>query len=982
MTKIYRIALIALLFTLVCTISASAQGKYSIKGILIDKETSDAMVGTTVQLLNLPDSSFVAGSAANMDGEFSFSNLSKARYVLKLTSVGYVTRCVNVDIDGKKGRHVDLGYLTMTSDARMLKEVTVTANAAKVQASGDSLIYNASAYRTPEGSTLEALVKLLPGAEVDDDGTIKINGKTVSKILVDGKEFFLNDKDVAMKNIPVDMIEKLKAYDMKSDQARITGIDDGEEETVLDLSVKKGMKNGWFGNVNGVAGTEHRYDSRAMVNRFNDNVQLSVLGSARNTPDRWGWNRANGLNSRKEIGGNFATTSEKLETGGSVKYNYQGTDRLTESSVENFAAQTGKFSMSHNRNFSSENRFEANAKMEWKPDTMTNILFRPNLSYSRNYGMKRESSGSYQDNPDLYTDDALKYNDVLSQKLYDEDYLLPDKIAENLYSFIVNTKTNGQQTYSNNINFNANLQINRKFNSNGRSITFRANGSVKDGEDKQLSAADLAYNKAIIQKETERNNRYYYTPSGSHSLMGMLMYSEPIMDRTYIQLSYRFSYSYSKNDRQAQIYDSNAYFDLSNSLQANRYDIDAVLRYMNEIGYELERSERLSQFSEYRNYNQNISIQFRRVRKEYNFNAGLDFMPERSVLNYKYLGTEYPEVTRSIFNIAPRVNLKYNFDKNTNLEFKYRGRSSQPSMTNLLDIVDDSTPDVISRGNPGLKPSFAHSFEGNYRTYSPESQRGLWSWLRGEVTNNSIANKTTYRSDGVRETMPMNINGNWNVMAGVGLNTGLGEKKYFSIGGNIGGRYANNVGFYNNIRADENDNTDTKSITKNTSLNFGLNGNYRKDWINIELRGRMDYSHINNNVNKSANQDTYSYSYGTNMQFQLPWSMEIATDCNMSSRRGYSSSDMNTDELLWNASISQSFLKGKALTLKAEVFDILGQQTNISRTVNALTRTDSRNNAIYQYAMFSAIFRFSIFAGKNTMGTDQERKEERRGWRR
>ena len=972
--------LLTLSFMFFFCMTMIAQGKYVLKGMVVDYETGDPVVGATVQLLLEADKKFVAGAAANEDGAFSFSGVEKKRYSLKITSIGYTEKIVSLNMSDKKGHTIDLGYMTLNSDERMLSEVTVTANVAKVQASGDSLIFNASAYRTPEGSTLEALVKLLPGAEVDDNGNITINGKTVSKILVDGKEFFLNDKEVAMKNIPVDMIEKLKTYEMKSDQARITGIDDGEEETVLDLSVKKGMKNGWFGNLNGVAGTEHRYDSRAMVNRFNDNLNLSVLANAKNTPDRWGWNRASGLNSRKEIGGNFATTSDKLETGGSVKYNYTGTDRVTESSTENFAAEKGRFGMSSNKNIASDNRFEANAKIEWKPDTMTNIFFRPNFSYSRNRGMSSSRSGSYDDDPNNIVENALGYNDKLS--LVAEGIADPstDDILKNLMDIMVNTSTNSQQTYSNSYDLNGNLQINRKFNSQGRSLTFRSWGSVRSGESKQLSAANIAYN--IPGKTMERNNRYYNTPSNSYSITGMMMYSEPIMDRTYIQLSYRYSYSYSKNDRQAMIYESDAYNELAKSLQANRYDIDAVLRYMKDL-YELQNDDKLTQFSEYRNYNQNISLQLRRVRKEYNLNIGVDFQPQRSVLNYKYMGKEYPEVTRNVFNVAPRVNFKYNFDKNTNVEFRYRGRSNQPSMTNLLDITDDSNPLNISKGNPGLKPSFTHSFEGGYHGYNAEAQRGIFSWLRGEIQNNSIANKTTYdRNTGVRTTMPMNINGNWNVFGGVGMNTGLGEKKYFSVGGNIGGRYSNNVGFYNNVADPSQDNADIKSITKNTGVNFGLNTSYRRDIFNIELRGRMDYSHINNNVNATANQNTYNYSYGTNIQLNLPWGMEVATDCNMSSRRGYSAAEMNTDELLWNASLSQSFLKGKALTLKAEIFDILGQQTNISRAVNAFTRTDSRNNAIYQYAMFSAIFRFSIFGGKNTMGTDQERKEERRGWRR
>lgn len=973
-------SLLMLVIMLFVCMTLSAQGKYVLKGLVVDHETGDPVVGATVQLLMKDNGKFVAGAAANEEGAFSFTGVEKKHYSLKITSIGYVEKVVNLNMSEKKGREINLGYMTLTSDERMLSEVTVTANAAKVQTSGDSLIFNASAYRTPEGSTLEALVKLLPGAEVDDNGNITINGKSVTKILVDGKEFFLNDKEVAMKNIPVDMIEKLKTYEMKSDQARITGIDDGEEETVLDLSVKKGMKNGWFGNINGVAGTKYRYDSRAMVNRFNDNLNLSVLANAKNTPDRWGWNRASGLNSRKEVGSNFATTSEKLETGGSVRFNYQGTDRMTMSSTENFAAETGKFSMSNSQNYSSNNNFDVNGRLEWKPDTMTNIFFRPSFTYSRNRGMSSNRSGSYNDDPNNVADNALDYNDEITSIL-SKEITQPGAVeVSNLMDIVVNTNTSNQQTYSTNLNFNGNLQFNRKFNSKGRSITFRSWGSYSDGKSKQLSAASLAYK---TLDRIEQNNRYYDTPSNSHSITGMLMYSEPIFDRTYLQFSYRYSYSYSKNDRRAQVYDSQAYTDLSNSLQANRYDIDAVLRFMEQANYMLRDTAALSQFSEYRNYNQNFSLQLRRVRKEYNLNIGVDFQPQRSVLNYKYMGKEYPEVTRNVFNVAPRVNFKYNFDKNTNVEFRYRGRSSQPSMTNLLDITDDSDPINISKGNPGLKPSFSHSFEGGYHGYNAEAQRGIWSWLNGNIQNNSIANKTTYdRNTGVRTTMPMNINGNWNVNGGVGVNTGLGEKKYFSVGGNIGGRYSNNVGFYNNVNNPSEDNADIKSITKNSGINFGLSGNYRRDVINIELRGRIDYSHINNNVNMSANQNTYNYSYGTNMQFNMPWGMEIATDCNMSSRRGYSASEMNTDELLWNASISQSFLKGKALTLKAEIFDILGQQTNISRAVNAFTRTDSRNNAVYQYAMFSAIFRFSIFGGKNTMGTDQEKGNNDRRWRR
>ena len=950
-------------------VSVLAQGKYNVKGTIIDKETSEAVVGATIQLLSLPDSSFVTGSIADADGSFTFTNLSKKKYTLKMTSVGYLLHYIDINIDGKK-KDTDLGYLTLVSDARMLKEVEVVANAAKMQVSGDSLVYNASAYRVPEGSTLEALVKLLPGAKVDDDGNITINGKTVNKILVDGKEFFLNDKNVAMKNIPTDMIDKIKSYERKSDMARVTGIDDGEEETVLDLSVKKGMKNGWFGNLNAGGGTKERYDSRGMVNRFNDNVQMSVLGNARNTPNRWGWGN-NGLITTKEVGANFATTSTKLETGGSVRYNYRGTNVISESSSENFVAERGRFSENKNKSISSNGTVNSNFKFEWKPDTMTNIIFRPNLSFSRNRGMNYNRSGQYDSNPNDITENVLDYNDEIALISNDPSIAPSNSYVDQLLDIVANTNTSRSQSYNKNVNLNGELQLNRKLNSTGRNITLRMTGAYGEGQSKQLSAANITYN---TLGTTRQNNRYYSTPSANHSYSAQLTYNEPIADRTYLQFSYQYNYSYSRNDRRAQVYESFAYQDLTESLQRNRYDIDAILRFMDEMQYVMRDSTELDRFSEYRNYNQTISAQLRRVRENYNFSVGVDALPQHTKLNYRNMGLEFPEVTRSVFNFAPRARLRWNFSKNTNMRFRYNGRTSQPSMTNLLDITDDSDPLNISKGNPGLKPSFSHNFNGNFNTYSPEKQRGMWVWSNGSVTNNSIANKTTYdRETGVRTTMPMNINGNWNIGGGGGINTAIDEQKLFSVGMNVGGRYNHNVGFYNNVNANQNDDTDIKSITNNTQLNGGLNGNYRDSNFSIELRGNLNYSHITNNVNVNGNQNTYNFSYGTEVTWNMPWGTELATDMFMNSRRGYSVSNMNTNELIWNASLSQSFLKGKALTIKAEVFDILGQQTNITRTVNAFSRSDSRSNTIYQYGMVTAIFRFSIFAGKNTMGTDQEK---------
>ena len=942
-----KVVLWIAMMTLKCVTMFAAT--FNVSGTVVEKTTGEAVASATIQLLSLPDSSFVEGVTTGSMGEFSFKNVKEGEYTMRISFIGYTTKYVKLDLNAQKKKEVNVGYITMTTDDILLKSAEVTAHAAKVAVSGDSLVYNANAYRVPEGSTLEALVKQLPGAKVDKEGNITINGKKVTKILVDGKEFFLNDKDVAMKNIPTEMIDKLKTYNRKSDLSRVSGIDDGEEETVLDLEVKKGMKNGWFGNVNLGIGTEKRYAERFNVNRFKDDAQVTFLGGANNVSDmgfgggggRWGGWGQEGLRNSKEVGANFATDKPKLETGGSVRYRYNGSDTENTSSTEYFNATLAKFNENHSKEFTSNQRVSSNFRLEWKPDTMTNLIFRPNFTYSRNRGRGNSSSGSYG-----------------------------DKLME----MVINTNANHNMSYSTNASFNGELQFNRKFNSKGRNLTLRFTGNYDDGRSKQLSAANITFNS---QGSDQQNNRYYDTPSRSYGVQGQLTYSEPIGDRTYLQVGYTYDYNYSKNDRRAFIYDSDAYQTLSQSMQHNRYNINAVLKFMDDMKYVLDGTDsvatRLSQFSEYRNYNQTVSLSFRKVREHYNFSAGLDLLPQRSTLNYKYMGYTYPEITRSVFNIAPRVNLRWNPGKQTNLHVRYNGRTRQPSMTNLLDIKDDSNPLVITKGNPGLKPSFSHNINAEFDTYNADKQRGYFSWLWFNATRNSIDNKTTYDNQtGVRTTMPMNINGNWMGGGGIGFNTGLGKEKAFNIDVDFGGDYSHNVGFYNNASEAE-EATDVKSVTKNISLDGGLEFSYRTEQFSASLNGRLTYAHSKNNMNEMGNQNTYDFSYGTELEWTSPWGTSLATDIGMSSRRGYAGRGMNTNELLWNAQVSHSFLKGRALTVMLEVNDILGQQTNISRNIDALMRSDSRYNAIYQYGMLRVIYKFSIFGGKNAIGTQSER---------
>ena len=939
-----------------------AQSKFNVSGIVMDKESDEALISASIQVTDTAGT-YVTGKATDLNGQFKIPSLKKGKYILKITYVGYVTKELPLDLTDKKGKDVDLGYITMSTDAVLLEEATVTAQAAKVQVKGDSLVFNADAYRLPPGSALEDLIKRLPGATIDEDGTVKINGKAVSKVLIDGKEFFVNDKNIAMKNIPTNIIDNIKAYDRKSDLARITGIDDGEEETVLDLTVKKGMNKGWVGQLNGGLGTEKRYNARANGNRFDSDAQYSFVTGANNIGDRGfgggggrGWGRfgfGNGLRASKEIGFNYATTSDKLETGGYVWHRYDGSDSWSQTSTQNFVNPTGAFSQSVNQSYGSNGSLTAGFRFEWKPDSLWNIIFRPNMNYSRNRGSSYGNSGTYDRDPNSYTEKQLADAEEAFRNHTEFDD--PDS----LLSMIVNTRNTRQQTYSSNRGMSGELQINRRLSENGRNVTLRMTGGFTNSESKQLSASYIGYRTNIGARDN--NNRYYTTPTRARNYSIQATYSEPIAKRTYLQFSYRFDYRYNKSDRAASIYDALAYNDLDQALRNNRYDIPGALSDMMNSNYEPIPDDSLSQFSEYSNFDHTASVMFRLVRDKYNLNIGVDVLPQYSKLNYKYMGKEYPEITRSVVNFTPTLNLRYRFSETTNLQVRYNGRTSQPSMTNLLDITDDSDPLNIRKGNPNLKPSFSQDLRAFFNTYDVEHQLGIFSQVFMRLQQNAISNRTFYdAATGVTTTKPENINGNWNAGFGIGMNTALDKEKYLTLNTNTNLTFSHNVSYLDPRMYPENDKSTTKGMMWMQSL--GLS--FRKGWFEISLNGDVNYNHNKNNVVKSSDLDTWAFSYGTELNVMFPWGTTLATDIAMNSRRGYAQESMNTNELIWNASLSHSFLKDRSLTVSLEWNDILGERSNISRTINAMMRSDNRYNAIYSYGMVKVIYKLNIFGGK------------------
>lgn len=947
--------LLLLILMSVSVIQAMAQR--NITGKVLESDSQEPVAQTTVRLLKT-DSTLVTGTLTNLDGLFRVKAPSAGNFIVQITCVGFKPFTKNVKVTADKD--IALGTINLDPDAIMLKGATVTGQAAKVTLKEDTFVYNASAYRTPEGSVIEELVRKLPGAQVDDDGKITINGKEVKKILIDGKEFMTGDTKTAMKNLPTSIVERVKAYDQKSDLARVSGIDDGEEETVLDFGIKRGMNRGFMLNADVAAGTKKRYSGRLFAGMQSSDLKIFIPLSANNVNDmgfpgggggRFGGGRQ-GLTATKMAGFNLNyEKKDRFKFDASIRWNHSDGDAVVRRSTEDFmSGTTSTFSNSVNSNLSRGNSWDARFRLEWMPDSMTNIMMRPQFRYNSSDGLGEGTSMTFDEDPYKYVRNPM--DDEAMKILID-------------HGIVKNRNINNSISYSDSKSAGGWLQFNRRLSRNGRNITLRFTGNVGEGMSKSFTNSLVEYLQLVTKDGKDsvyQANRYAVTPTKNWNYGLRATYSEPIFRQVYLQFSYQYQYSYTKSDRTT--------YDFS-TFPADFFGVKPLYRGWDDYlallgGNPLEnfRDDKLSRFSEYRNYNHTAEMMLRVVRKAYNLNIGFQVMPQRSHFTQDYQGV-HTDTVRTVTNIAPTADFRWKISKVSQLRFNYRANSSQPSMSDLLDITDDSDPLNVRKGNPGLKPSFTQNFRLFYNNYIQNHQRSIMANLNFSTTRNSISNMVTYdEASGGRTTRPENINGNWNAFGMFMFNTAIDSAGFFNVNTFTTLRYNNSVGYVSiNRNADS-----QKSTTKTTTIGERLAASYRNNWMELELNGSLEYMHARSELQSNNNLDTWTFSYGGSLQLTAPWGTQLSTSMNMNSRRGYNDASMNTNELIWNAQVSQSFLKGNALTLSLQLYDILHQQSTFSRAVDAMRRSDTEYNAITNYAMLHVIYRLNIFGGGNNRG--------------
>ncbi len=924
------------------------QSKHNVTGKVLDSEDGTPLQSCSVILAKSDTTGMVTGAVSNANGAWTLKNVADGRYVVKVTFLGYHTFYHAIELKATNAATYNMGTILMTPSSIELNTAVVTGQLKEVEVKEDTVIFNADAFKVPEGSVLEELIRKLPGAEVADDGTVKINGKTVKKILVEGKEFFSTDKNMAMKNLPTEIIDKIKTYDKQSDMSRITGIDDGEEETVIDIGIKKGMKKGWFGNIDLGAGSRGRFAERAMINRFTDKKQMSFIGSWNNTNDQTGGGGGrggnNGVTTSLMTGLNIAFDLNKWEVGGNVRYTGRKNDVQTNSSSQNFASTTASYSNAYNQGLNKNKNLNGDFKIEWKPDSLTTLLLRPSFSFGDSDSDSNGREATFNNDP--YSDDI---NDPLAQ------------LNQIDHSKKVNSSNRKTWSDGNSHNVNANLMLNRQLKGspwfgesaengrNGRNVSLRLSGGTSDSGNKTFNYTNTIYYQR--NDSLDVTYRYRNTPSYNRNFNVGATYSEPILRNLFAQLNY--SYGYQKRHSEGNTYD----FGKVDSIGRQMWE-DYGQYGMLAPNYLEFLSDSLSRYSDNVNRTHNMEFSLRFITSLLNISAGVRIEQQNQKMSYQYQGLD-TVATRSYWRLSPTLNARFRFDKQHTLRIRYRGQTQQPEMTDLFNLTDNSNPLNIRTGNPDLKPSFTNNINIDYNNYLQETQQSIFGRLSFSNTRNAITNRTEYNAEtGGQKTRPENINGNWSMNANAGFNTPLFWEKLM-LNTNTSFGYQNHASYIYQNRQ-----TITNSV-RQTNVGERMSLTLRMGYWDIRANGNFNFSHSKSEYVEASNQDTYNFSYGLSSTGNFENGFGFSTDIQMSSRRGYSASEMNTNELIWNAQLSYRFLAQRQATVSLQLFDILHQRSNISRTISAYSRRDSENNSINSYFMVHFIYRLNMFGDRN-----------------
>lgn len=892
------------------------------KVITPENETATPLPFASVQLLLKNDSSFIKGTTTNEDGIFQLSLSIEGEYLILISSVGYLQTYEHVKVHAKKN-HYDLGEIVIPENTIVLAEASVVAQRREMIVKEDTVEYDATAYRLRENAVVEDLLKRLPGITIDEDGRIFVNGKEVKKVMVDGQDFFRSNPNLSIKNIPAHIMDKLQVIEDKSELSKLTGIDDGEENIVINIGIQKDKKRGWLSSNNigigqeldGSEGDLMRYSVNSFAARLYDETQLGIVVNG---------NNINGMT----IGGSGSTTGSGkpgLNSSFSTGINFSSGKARVSPWIINGDLSYGQNESVVNRN--SYRQYYLLDSTSYQADTATQISRTQEIRFSGKIENRSIEGWTFSFTPSASYNVTTRNNSGFS--LLQAGNADRDSVNTNNYTY--NSMTPG-------LNLRGVFTASHRFKKKGRRLSFSIDSRFGASEGAGETNARYYYYRRKNNPEVIRDQQWETNSTNFNNRL-YLSYIEPIADKHSLQFVYWVRADNRENIR-------------------NNYKPDPETGDYSILDIPYSKSiENLT-------VTQQLGVSYRGTLTKLSYVFGIDFNPShirsRSFIqNGSSLGTDstityFPGL--QTYNFAPVGYMIYNIGNGKNMRFDYRGRTTSPTVEQLDPSRDESRPTNIYIGNPDLLPKFAHWSRLRYNDNNRTNQQSIMANIEGNYVLNDIINFTDYDGEtGIKTTSPVNQSGSWNVNGMFMYNRPLSA--YFQINNYTRSGIRNNIGFstVNSSTGSQKTIATTTTLNQDLGLTFKLNRLYMMGKIRYEL---SNTAYSNENM---LNKNISSLGGFLSAQLNLPKSWMISSEMNYRSITGFST-EYNQQELLWNAEISKNFLKNNAGTITLLFNDILQQQLSVTQIISSNYVEDRQFNTLKSFVMLAFSYKF------NTMG--------------
>ncbi len=899
------------LFTgVLCVISiCSFAQKLTISGNVQDTIAKEPLKNAIVMVVKLMDSTLVDFTRTNEQGFFKLKPVPIDTYQVIISHPKFADQGYFIFGD-KKNLEYDFGKIILQPKNVSLDEVTIFAFRDPIYYKGDTLIYTADSFKVKANATVEDLLKKLPGLKVDKDGKITSQGKAVDKVLVDGDEFFGTDPTVATKNLNASAIESVQVYEKKSDDA-VNSTTGEETQKILNLKLKEEAKKGYFGKISGASDFQKFYEGEMLANYFKKKLKISVFGLASNTPRSsfgWGDMFKYGLNNEMNMtqndnGDNFFFNNDNQNQGipQTIKAGVYYSDKISKKTKINF---------NYSYNASRLNVKTTNHSQYFLPDTsysssnVTQAVQR-NEAHSVNFSIDQNIDSL----TDLNVTSKIKFLNDKSSSLNETDFIRSDNVKTRNTGISNSNRGSGYDITNN-------IKLLRKFKKKDRLLTLSYNNAFSNNQSEGYLKTDNSFYtdtasniSSINQKKTNSNN------SQNH-FMGV-SFLEPLTKKIKMEVSYDYMFYKTTQDKRSINNIGGDYIQLDSNLTNNFINTKQINRAGLKFIYEVKK------------------IRFILGAKGRNV-----FVNNNNIFKNQHINQNFN-------NFLPFSSLRYKFTDNKSMDVSYKTNSTNPSITQLQPLPDNTNPNFISIGNPNLLPTFTNELNVNFNSWKPISGKYTWFGASYIITNNAFSNKIYYDSIGRSVSQTINVNGNQSGSFFFGTSIPFFSKK-LEVQPNANGSVSNNKTIINNL----------ENKTLDLRTNIGLELRLNLENVSAGITGYTEYNKSSSTLNTNSIKPYSAQGLTGNVSVKLTKKLVLESDAAYTIN-GQRSAGYNINYLVWNASINKTFFKKESLIIGFYAYDMLNQNISVNRSITSNIISDTKTNIISRYFLLKATFKFN-----------------------